>query len=1124
MKIGVYICYCGSNIAATVDVETVAEYARELDGVYVSRTNKYTCSDPGQETIRHDICELGVDRVVVAACSPRMHERTFRGTLQSVGLNPYFLEVANLREHCSWVHSDVRTATEKAKDLIRAAVERVREHEPLQPRQEPVTRAAMVVGGGIAGIQAALDIAKSGYPVYLVERQPSIGGHMAQLDKTFPTLDCSACILTPKMVDLAAHPNVHLLDYSEVTQVDGYVGNFRVTVRRKPRYVHVDRCTGCGSCAEVCPRELPSEFDLGLAPRKVIYRPFPQAVPNAFVIDKVGIAPCQNACPAGQHAQGYISYIREREFEEALRIIREDNPFASVCGRTCHHPCEGNCNRRLVDQPISIMALKRFVVDYVYARGLPRPIDPVPRTREEQVAVVGSGPAGLTAAQHLVKLGYGVTVYEALPVAGGMMRTGIPEHRLPKGILQRDIDDILALGVELRLNSPVRDPSKLLKANGGKYDAVYLATGVSRTTSLGIEGEDMDGVLSAVPFLRQVNLGRRIKIGKRVAVVGGGITAVDAATTALRMGAEEVSLVYRRSRGEIPAYPWELDEAEAEGIKLVLNTVATRILGDNGRVVGMECAHSRQLSRIDEGGKRVVVPEPGTEFVMEVDTVIRAIGQFSDMVFLEAPFDMMVGDQDTLATEVPGLFAGRGVIPGAGFVINAVALGHEASRSIHRYLQGEPLRQPEPNKRPVEKWTREEAETKVRLGAITPAPRLEPARLPLEERVRTFKETVLPLTEEQAVAEASRCLDCGVCSECYRCVWACEREAIDHTMQERLEEIEVGAIVLATGFELYDARNVPQYGYGRLENVYTALEAERLVNASGPTGGEVVLKDGRKPEAVAILHCIGSRDRKHNAYCSRVCCMYSMKLAHLIREKTHAQVYEFYFDITAFGKGYAEFYERVQEEGIIFVRGKGAEVEAGAEGGLVVRAEETLLGEIVEIPVDMVVLATAMVPAADTEQVAQLFHVTRSEDGFFLEAHPKLRPVETAMDGIFLAGTCQAPKDIPDTVAQASGAAVQAVALLNRGQVEIEPMTAEVLAMRCVACGLCVEVCPAGAAELVEVRGRRQAEINPALCKGCGLCVAGCRGGAITLHGFTDQQLLGQLTALLRPAELVPAR
>jgi heterodisulfide reductase subunit A len=955
-----------------------------------------------------------------------------------------------------------------------------------------------------------------------VERQPSIGGHMAQLDKTFPTLDCSACILTPKMVDLAAQPNIHLLDYSEVADVKGYVGNFRVTVRRKPRFVCVDKCTGCGSCAEVCPRELPNEFDLGLSNRKVIYRPFPQAVPNAFVIDKVGIAPCQDACPAGQHAQGYISYIREGQFEEALRIIREDNPFASVCGRTCHHPCEGRCNRRLVDKPISIMELKRFVVDYVYSRGLPRPVNLSPQTREERIAVVGSGPAGLTAAQDLVKKGYGVTVFEALPVVGGMMRTGIPEHRLPKGILQRDIDDILALGVELRLNSPVRDPVRLLKDHDGQFDAVFLATGVSRTTSLGIEGEDLEGVLSGVAFLRQVNLGRPVPIGTRVAIVGGGITAVDAATTALRLGADEVSLVYRRSRGEIPAYPWELEEAEAEGIRLVLNTVATRIIGKDGRVVGMDCAQSRQLSQIDDSGKRVVVPEHGTGFVMHVDTVISAIGQFSDLVFLEAPFASLVGDQETLATEIPGLFAGRGVIPGAGFVINAVALGHEASQSIHRYLQGEPMLQTEGNKRPVEKWTREEAEAKVRLGAVKRAPRQEPARLPLEERVRTFKEVVLPLTEEQAMAEASRCLDCGICSECYRCVWACEREAIDHSMQEHLEEIEIGGIVLATGFELYDARNMPQYGYGRLENVYTALEVERLVNASGPTGGEVLLKDGRKPEAVAILHCIGSRDRQHNAYCSRVCCMYSMKLAHLIREKTDAQVYEFYFDITAFGKGYAEFYERVQEDGVVFVRGKGAEVESLDGGRLAVRAEDTLLGELVEIPVDMVVLSTAMVPTSDTDEVAQLFHVTRSEDGFFLEAHPKLRPVETAMDGIFLAGTCQAPKDIPDTVAQASGAAARVLALLNRGKVEIEPMTAEVMPLRCVACGTCVEICPASAAEIVALRGRRQAEINPALCKGCGLCVAACRGGAITLHGFTDQQLLGQLTAFLRPAERVP--
>ena len=272
---------------------------------------------------------------------------------------------------------------------------------------------------------------------------------------------------------------------------------------------------------------------------------------------------------------------------------------------------------------------------------------------------------------------------------------------------------------------------------------------------------------------------------------------------------------------------------------------------------------------------------------------------------------------------------------------------------------------------------------------------------------------------------------------------------------------------------------------------------------------------------MAILHCIGSRDRQHNVYCSRVCCMYSMKLAHLIREKTHAEVYELYFDITAFGKGYTEFYDRVQEEGVILTRGKGAQVE-GTEGGrLLVRAEETLLGEIVEIPVDMVVLATAMVPATDAEEVAQLFHITRGEDGFFLEAHPKLRPVETATDGVFLAGTCQAPKDIPDTVAQATVSAAQALGLLQRGSVEIEPITAEVLSLRCVACGLCVEVCPFGAIKMVEQRGQPVAEVNPALCKGCGVCVAACRGRAITLHGYSDQQLLLQLGALLRPVEMV---
>jgi heterodisulfide reductase subunit A len=743
-----------------------------------------------------------------------------------------------------------------------------------------------------------------------------------------------------------------------------------------------------------------------------------------------------------------------------------------------------------------------------------------------RVAVVGSGPSGLTAAQDLVKMGYGVTVFEALPVAGGMMRVGIPEHRLPKDILQRDIDAILALGVELRLNSPIGDPTALLDEG---YDAVFLATGITRKTRLGIVGEDLEGVLSGIAFLREVNLGlplsgakgRPPRIGQKVAVVGGGITAVDAATTALRLGAEEVSLIYRRSRGEIPAYEWEQEEAEKEGVRLVPETVATRILGQDGQVVGLECARSRQLSRIDISGKRAVVPEPGTEFTMEVDTVIEAIGQFSDLSYFEPAFRGLIGDERTLATMYPGIFANRGIIPGAGFVINAVALGHEAAASIDRYLRGESLEPPEEAPRAVEKWTREDAEAKLRLGVVTPQPRIEPATLPVEERRGNFREIALPLTEEQARAEAARCLNCGLCAECYQCVWACEREAVDHYMREAFAEIEVGAIVLATGFELFDVRRLPQYGYGRWENVYTALEVERLTNASGPTGGEILLKDGRPPQSVAILHCIGSRDRHTNRYCSRVCCMYSMKLAHLIHEKTHARVYEFYFDITAFGKGYAEFHERVQEEGILFVRGKAAEVEE-IDSKLVVRAEDTLLGEFVEVPVDMVVLSPAMVPVADTEQVAQLFRISRGEDGFFLEAHLKLRPVETNTDGIFLAGCCQGPKDIPDTVAQASGAAAQALRLLSRGQIETEPMIAEVSLMHCVGCGLCVEVCPTAAIELKEWRPFQQrAEVNVALCKGCGLCVAACRGEAITLHGFTDQQLLAQLHSLLMPEPML---
>ena len=530
-KVGVYVCQCGINIAATVDVEAVKDHAATLPNVAVARQYQFMCSEPGQEMIKKDIRELGLNRVVVASCSPRMHEPTFQSVLKDAGLNPYFFDMANIREHCSWVTTDKAQATEKAKRLVRGAVARVIWQEPLEPREEPVTPSALVVGGGIAGIQAALNIADAGYHVYLVERDASIGGRMAQLDKTFPTLDCSACILTPKMVLVGRHPNITLMSYSEVVGVSGYVGNFKVKVKKKPRYVELGKCTGCNECAKVCPVEVPSEFDMALSKRKAIYRPFAQAIPSAFVIDKKK-SPCKITCPAHIHVQGYIALIAQGKFNEALDVIREQIPFASVCGRVCTHPCEDECKRREVDEPIAIAALKRFAADNA---DQDRPITMGALTKKQKVAVVGSGPAGITCAYDLYRMGYKVTVYEAMPMAGGMLAVGIPEYRLPKGILNKEIDAVKKLGVEIRLNSKVDDARSLLKDG---YQAVFMAVGAHKGGNIEVPGKELKGVYDAIDFLREINLGRRVAVGKKVAVIGGGNSAVDAARVAIREGAD----------------------------------------------------------------------------------------------------------------------------------------------------------------------------------------------------------------------------------------------------------------------------------------------------------------------------------------------------------------------------------------------------------------------------------------------------------------------------------------------------------------------------------------------------------------------------------------------------------
>ena len=912
------------------------------------------------------------------------------------------------------------------------------------------------------------------------------------------------------MMDAGRHPRIELLTYSEVVDVQGYVGNFTVRVRRKPRYVREDACTGCAECEKVCPVSLPSEFNLGLGTRKAIYRPFPQAVPNAFTIDKRGVSPCKAACPIGTSAQGYIALIAEGRFQEALEVSRRVNPFTSVCGRICYHPCEEACNRGKFDQPVAIAALKRFLADYAAEHG-DQPVEPVEVTREEKVAVVGAGPAGLTAAQDLALLGYSVTVYEAMPEPGGMLRYGIPAYRLPKDVLAQEIKRIADLGVRIITNHPVEDVEALL----GDYDAVFVAVGAHKDVRMGIEGEDLEGVYSAIEFLRKINMGQEVEVGKRVYVVGGGNTAIDAARSCMRLGAD-VTILYRRSRAEMPAHPFEVAAAEEEGVRIEFLVAPTRVIGRDGRVARLECIRM-ELGEPDETGRRRPIPIPGSEFIVEADSVILAIGQRPDLSLL--PPDVEVGrrgivvDPETMATSREGIFAGGDAVTGPRNAVEAIAAGHRAAEAIHRYLSGEEVEfLPRVDEEKVVELSDEEIEERLSKWGVERGGRAEMPTLPLEKRLKGFDEVELGLTEEQAIAEARRCLACAGCSECLACEKVCGPKCIDHRMEEEYLDLKVGVIVLATGYDLLDAPLLRRYGYGVYENVIDGLQFERLASPSGPTGGRILLKNGQEPRAIAFLHCVGSRDERGVEYCSRICCMYTLKQAHLAREKTKAKVYEFYIDMRAGGKGYEEFYERIQEEGIHFIRGKAAEVER-RDGRLVVRAEDTLLGRVVEVPVDMVVLATGMVPAKGAQEMARLFNISCSPDGFFLEAHPKMRPVGTHTDGIFLAGCCQGPKDIPDTVAQASAAATQAIILMNKGVVEIEPITAEVRPEFCSGCRICLNLCPYAAIGFDEERG--VAEVNPLLCKGCGICVAACPSEAVFVKHFTTEQILAQIEGAL---------
>jgi heterodisulfide reductase subunit A len=664
-RIGVFICWCGENIARTVDMEEATKQVAQFPGVRCALNYKYMCSDPGQTLVRDKIASERLDAVVVASCSPHMHLRTFRNAAALAGLNPYRVEMANIREQCSWVHPDRTQATAKAVQLIRLSVEKARRDHELQPIRVPVTRRALVIGGGVAGIQAALDIANSGYQVVMVEREPSIGGKMAGLSETFPTLDCSQCILTPRMVEVGQHPNIRLYSYSEVEAVSGYVGNFNVTIRQKARYVDISKCTGCGECWNVCPlKRNRSEFDYGLGFRPAIYVPFPQAVPARPVIDP-------KAC---------------------AKLIR------------------------------------------------------------------------------------------------------------------------------------------------------------------------------------------------------------------------------------------------------------------NG---------------------------------------------------------------------------------------------------------------------------------------------------------------------------------CGLC------IKKCKAEAINFKDQDKLVEEKVGAVVIATGYKLYNIGKTQdrpglegygEYGYGKYKDVIDSLQFERLMSASGPTLGELKRpSDGALPKSVVFISCVGSRDNaKGLAYCSKICCMYTAKHAMLYKHKVHdGQAHVFYMDIRAGGKGYEEFVRRaIEQDGAKYYRGRVSKITE-ENGKLIVRGADTLAGEPVTIEADMVVLAAAMRPADGVEQLAQKLNVGYDEYGFLLESHPKLRPVETSAAGVYICGACQAPKDIPESVAQASAAASKVLITFSADELTREPEIAKINEETCAACFTCVHACPYHAIEQAEIRTprgvfvKRTARVNPGLCMGCGTCVAVCPSKSADLEGFTEQQIYSMVESLV---------
>jgi len=902
---------------------------------------------------------------------------------------------------------------------------------------------ALVIGGGIAGQEAALSLADMDYKVLLVEKGLSIGGKMIQLSKVFPTLDCAACITTPKMSETARHPNITLMLNSEIEGITKDGDDFQVDIAKKPRYVIQENCTGCQECEVVCPEVRLDEYNCNLAGRKVAYIPFSLANPRIATIDRQDhSAPCINECPGGVKAYGYITLARNGQYEEAMKLHLEDIPFPGSLGRACYSPCQNACTRAGLDTAVDIRKIKRYFADWYYEKYPVAPEVEIKNKTGKKIAVIGSGPAGLTAAYHLALKGHTVKIFEAAPQAGGMLKLALPEYRAPKNVVDRDVQNVTVLGVEIECNKRITNLNEL-KEQG--FDIVFVSVGTHDTVSLGVEGSNLNNIVSCLDFLRESNIGTKENLtNKKVMVIGGGNTAIDAARTSMRLGAEKVTVVYRRSREEMPCFAPEIHEAEEEGVEILLLRNPVKFIGENGKVKQVQLVKMK-LEDADESGRRKSVAIAGSEYIEEVDYVIEAIGlkastsPFAKQIELNKNGTIKVNAK-TLQTSVPYIFAGGDTVTGATTLIEAAGQGKKAAFYIDKLLNNLNMEDFESgDKLPaVDKTKIYEKYGNKKISAI------ENGSIPLKDRIKTFDEVEFAFTENELKASTDRCMDCSNCRECHQCVSICPANAIDFSQKKQTVKTTVKSVVVTTGYKLFPPAGKPEYGYTKYANVIDSMQMDRLIAPTRPYNNVLRPGDGKTPDNIAYVLCTGSRDSAientscsvecgNNPICSQICCMYSIKQAQLLMGALPmADITIYYMDIRAFGKGYEEFFQQSKAMGVNFVKGKVAKIRENENGSgdLIMRYEDVTKGVVKEAKHDLVVLSVGVLPNKEVPQMFPKDRLELDDFNFVKQIDELISPALTSIPGVFVAGAASGPKDIPDSILSAGCAASEVAGYL----------------------------------------------------------------------------------------------